>query len=290
MIGKVSENNLAILLILTAALSYGLYPSLTKLAYQQGATVATVVILSTVVRAAVLRMALLYLQRERRRRLLSFDRATVIASVMQVASIFGMLFSVKFISPAVMITLVFTHTSMILLYNTATGQISPSIMQLCTTLTALLGVSCIVNVFNGFEDVAIFGVLLALTAAIATAIRFLLFEKLAQEDVSLAIGFRVMLLASMLSLPLCLYEPFTFDGFFLILLSGLALGLGTVLTFYALSLVSALKISLFLKVEPIFTAIYAFFILGNALHAVQYVGMLLVLGSLYANEYFERRA
>ena len=50
--------------------------------------------------------------------------------------------------------------------------------------------------------------------------------------------------------------------------------------FYAISLLGSFDYSLLSKIEPVFTALFSFLLLGEILKPLQYLGMVIVLGSL----------
>jgi drug/metabolite transporter (DMT)-like permease len=59
--------------------------------------------------------------------------------------------------------------------------------------------------------------------------------------------------------------------------------------FYGIALVGAFQFSLMVKLEPVFTALFSWVVLSEVLNFSQYFGMLLVVGSLIAYQYYEAK-
>lgn len=283
------KENLAALLLTLSALCYGLYPSFAKLTYLSGGTVSTLIVVSIFCRSLILLGSLKFFHKEIEKKLYQLDVPTFIAALMQALTMGSIFLALKFVSPGVMITIVFTHTTLILFYKVFKKHMSLSYVTIALTLSALFGVGLIVNVFNSFEDVSLIGIALSFAASLFTATRFIIFEDLAKKSSSLEVGFKVMAIATIISLLAFIFEPFSLNGITYVLLSGVTLGIGTFFTFYALSLVNVFKISLLLKLEPAFTILYAYLILNDKLLDVQYAGIAIVLLSLLLNEVYDRR-
>lgn len=283
------KENLAAILLVLSAVCYGLYPSFAKLTYIYNGTISTLIVVSIFCRSLILLISLKFFQKDIEKRLFKIDKLTLIASTMQALTMGGIFLALKFVSPGVMITIVFTHTTLILFYKILKKDICLSTITVSTTLSALFGISLIVNLYNGFENVNLIGIGLSFLGAICTATRFIIFEKLSKKYSSLEVGFKVMTIAGIISLLSFTYEPFSTNGIWYIILSGITLGIGTFFTFYAFSLVNAFKISLLLKLEPAFTILYSYLLLNDKLLSVQYLGIAIVLLSILLNEVYSRR-
>lgn len=290
----VKNESFAIMLIVVAASSYGLYPSFTKLSYAAGVNQSYIIVFSTFIRALALSAFAFFFQKHSLRSLFPLRPAVLFAALLQALSIIGILGSLLYIPAPVMITIVFSHTFMLLLYSGYRGieQLTPAVIA--STLLALLGVGLVVDVFSESAELEVFGLSLAFMGALATAGRFFLFGQLAKAIPSVIVGGSTLFFAFFFLLPIFYFQPpappMTLPAHGFVWASALTLSFGSLLTFYALSIVSAFRISFILKIEPIFTSLFAVLLLGEVLSLTRYIGMALVLLSLFFYEFYRRVA
>ena len=281
----------ALLVPIFTAVAFGLYPAAAQRAYADGANAQLVMLVTTFARAFALIIAAAYLGQTLIPRQSEW-RWAISGGFFQALSVAGVLASLVYLPGPVMITLVFTHTIMLLLFLAARGEMQLTKAALLTTLAALVGVSLVVNVWSDLAHIAWRGVILALIAAVASMSRLYVFGKQVEEFNPALVGARVFT-ATFLFLALSLLfvrpeAPHSSVGWLGIAGACLSLVLGSFGTFYGIALVGSFQFSLMIKLEPIFTALFSLLLLNQVLRAQQYFGMLLVVASLITYQWRRR--
>jgi drug/metabolite transporter (DMT)-like permease len=213
----------------------------------------------------------------------------------QACSIFGIIGSLAFVPAAVTIVVMFSHTIMLMFFMAYRGDLKLTGFMSASTVSALFGLSLVVDVWTHAENIHPFGVFLAFVAALATAMRLYLFGKEVLLQHPIVVGAQIFSVAAICTLFLSLYQspvmPHSFAGYGWIGACSLALILGTFGMFYGIALIGSFQWSLMAKLEPVFTAIFAFGVLGEILTVYQYLGIALVIGSLFLYQWVtaERR-
>lgn len=266
-----------------SAIAFGLYPAAAKMAYANGANASFAIIVTTFARA--LALALFCLATAKPLSPTLHERRTVISGgFFQALSIFGIIGSLAYLPGPVTIIIMFTHTIMLLLFMAYLGELKLTRVAVLTTLSALLGVSMVVDVWHNFYNLSLIGVSLALLAAVATMSRLYVFGKQVQNTDPAVVGARVFSVATVFTLLLVPVipplPPTTSTGYLWIALCCLSLVLGTFGMFYAIAKSGAFKFSLMIKLEPVFTALFSLLIANELLNSYQYIGMAVVIGSL----------
>ena len=85
------------------------------------------------------------------------------------------------------------------------------------------------------------------------------------------------------------HVPVLLAGYGYALMGCVSLTVGTFAMFYGISLLGAFRWSLFLKLEPVFTALFSALFLGETLTLHQYAGIAVVVGSLALYQIIEHR-
>ena len=266
-----------------AALFFGLYPPAAKMAYLDGANQTFIIIITTSFRALGMLACALY-QGHCLSKIYKDSRESLYSGFLQAVSIFGIIASLYYIPGPVAITVIFTHTIMLLFIMAYKKEIKISFLLLIVTLTALFGISLVVGLYSNVSNINITGLSLAFIGAIATASRLYSFGKQVLKLPQTIVGAQVFSYAALFTLLLVFYQvpelPKTSTGWFWTIACCLSLTLGTVGMFLGISKVGSFKYSLFVKLEPIFTSIYSIIILNEFLDFSQYLGILILLASL----------
>ncbi len=274
-----------------AAISFGLYPAAAKAAYSAGANTTAVIISTTFARALALVM---YCLKSKRRVFPepAFRRNALTGGFCQAVSVFGIIGSLAYIPAAVTIILMFTHTIMLMLYMSYRKELALTSSMVFSTIGALFGVSLVVDLWSHSGTLNGIGLLLAMLAAFATASRLYLFGKEVLLQHPIVVGAQVFSAAAIFTLLLCFYQapifPESIIGFGWIALCALAMILGTFGMFFGIGLLGSFQWSLMAKLEPVFTALFAFMVLGEQLAVQQYVGVVLVIGSLISYQLLQK--
>ncbi len=279
-----------ILVAIGASLVYGLYPACSQRAYQEEASVTFVILFTTFVRALSLAFA------ARVSGEAVFPRGRELSWMLsggffQSLSIVGIIWSLKFIPGPITVTVIFTHTLMLLLFLAVRREIRLNTNSVSSTLFALLGVTLVVDVWGLPVDPR--GLALAFLGALATASRLYVFGKQVQAFHPAVVGARVFSAAFLFLLALCFLElptlPETGSGMWWATLAAVSLSLGSFGTFYGIALIGSFPFSLMSKMEPIATALFSYLLLEETLKGAQYIGIALVIANLVSYQWFELR-
>ncbi len=273
-----------LIITIASAIVFGLYPPATQVALRDGANSSFIIIVSTFFRA--LGLVLFCKWRgfritPERHEISSFVRG----GFFQAISIFGILGSLAYIPGPVTIVVMFTHTLMLLIFLAIIGEQKFNLLNIISTISALIGVSLVVDVWGvGSGTLEITGVMLAFLAAIATASRLYVFGKQVQNTNPALVGARIFSVTFLFTLLLAAFRfpvpPNSVEGQLWFLIASLSLILGTFGMFYGISLLGPFRFSLLIKLEPVFTALFSYLILGDKLLPMQYLGIALVILSL----------
>jgi len=274
---------LGLIVTIASAAVYGLYPPTIQYALRDGANSSFTIILSSFFRALTL-LAFCIFQGHKVFPKKSEIMTYVRGGFLQAISVFGILGSLAFIPGPISIIIMFTHTLLLLLFLAFTGEQKLNKFSVLSTLSALLGVSFVVNAWEGSSTLDIRGIALATMAAVATASRLYVFGKQVQNTNPAIVGARIFLITFLFSVLLLFIEtpipPSSLQGLSWFGLACASLTLGAFGMFYGISLLGSFRFALLLKLEPVFTAVSSFLILKEMLLPIQYIGMGLVIVSL----------
>lgn len=284
--------SIGVTIALLSGLIFGLYPSAARVVYAEGGNAVFMMIFTTWARTAALLLWCAW-----RRQKIFQSRAdvkeAVVGGVFQAGSIICIFASLLYVSGPVMITVFYSYVIMLLLFSASTGETRLSRETVFVTLAALLGISLVVNVWQA-ETVAWKGVGLAFVAALMSGSRMYIYGRLTKYKNPGAVGAEAFIVASLIILVLAMASwpvmPVNEKGWIFAALGALSAAMATVLMFYGIALLGAFRNSLYTKIEPLSTALFGVWILGEYLQPVQYLGIVLVIGSLVAFQWRERRS
>ena len=211
-------------------------------------------------------------------------KAVVFGGFFQAIATIGIISSLMYLPGPVMIVLIFTHTILLLLFMAWKKEVQLRPVTVSTTLSALVGVGLVVDVVNSLENLQWLGISLALMASLATVCRLYIFGKEVQKADPAVVGARMFAMAFVFLLPIVLFQmptmPSSMTGFLGVFLCCASLAIGSFAMFYGIALAGAFQFSLTIKLEPIFTALFSWVVLGELLNSLQYLGILFVVTSL----------
>ena len=275
------------------ALAFGLYPPSAKMAYRAGANPTFLIITTTFFRGIALGLYCLIAKKP----VLPVGRewfSYTLVGFIQSVSIFGIIGSLLYLPGPVTITLIFTHTLMLLLFLAYRGEAVLNKISVVATVCALFGVSLVVDVWHNLNNLSLVGISLALLGAVATASRLYVFGKQLRDSDPETVGARTFLIAFLFTLTLLFFNtpigPESSQGQIWVGLCCLSLILGTFAMFHGIALLGSFQFSLMVKLEPAFTAIFSILIVNEVLSAYQYVGMVLVIASLVIYQCYDKKA
>lgn len=290
---SLTGQTLGIAVSLSAAFIFGLYPPAARAAYQDGANPVFMMLLTTLMRAGAM-VAFCVLKHRPLFATAADRRIAFSGGFFQSLSIIGIIASLAYLPGPVMIMVVFSHTIMLLLFMMLRREMPFNAQTIFITLTSVGGLSLVVDVWNprnnNFHHV---GLALAFMAALATTSRLYIYGQLTKTRDPIVVGAEaftcccgLLLIVPFFSIPVL---PASLAGWGWTLVAGLSLTLGTFCMFYAIAILGAFKQSMFAKTEPVFNALFSALILGEILNATQYVGMAVVIGSLFIYQFQQRR-
>ncbi|MDE2030609.1 MAG: DMT family transporter, partial [Alphaproteobacteria bacterium] len=278
-----NQNHLGLIVAIASALVFGLYPPTLRAVYADGGSAFLMIVVTTWMRMLGLVLycratgAPLFQTREN-------VKHAFIGSLFQTASIFGILLALLYMPGPLVLIIMFSHTMMLLLFMAWRGDVKLDAVSVIATAAAFLGLTLVLDIWHPQKTTYWIGAALAFMAALATMGRAYLYGKLTQNRKPITVGAEVFIFVSLFTLPALFIQtphlPASTAGYIYALVSCLSLTLGTFGIFYGISLIGPFRWSLFLKLEPIFTALFSIMIFGKFLKLSQYIGMAVVLISL----------
>jgi drug/metabolite transporter (DMT)-like permease len=182
------------MLILSAALSFGLYPAAAKLAYADGMNATSLVLITTAARTVTL-VGAAWLRGINFHHITAEMRDSMWGGACQAATIFGVIFSLRYIPGPVMITIIFTHTLMLLAILHVRGEGAMSTYALVSSIAALLGIMLVVDLFGNAGELKWFGIALAFLGAVTSAFRLYAYGNQVRDTAPELVGARAFLIA-----------------------------------------------------------------------------------------------
>ena len=288
---KNKNKTLGAIIAVAGAIAFGAYPPAVRAVYADGGNPAFMIMLTTCARALSLVVFCLITHRAIFKNRVD-TKYGFTGGLYQSISIIGIIVSLMYLPAPVMITIFFTHTLMLLFFMAWRGEIKIDATTLITTIAAISGLSLAVDVWHPHK-LSITGIGFVLMASVATMSRLYVYGKQTKHNHPAVVGAEAFSFAALFVLLMPLFSipqlPASGMGYVWAALSCLSLVLGTFGMFYGISILGSFHFSLLCKLEPVFTAIFSALLIQEFLLWHQYVGMLIVLGSLAAYQYKESR-
>ena len=283
----------AIALAVLTAVVNGFWPSAAQGAYRHGVNVVTPLLFMAFARGGAL-VAFCLLTRRPLFATRSALRQGVIGGFFQAVANGGMIAALVFVPGPIMIIIVFTHSMMLLFFMAWRGEMKLTAATVVATAVALAGLTLVLDLWHVHGDHSVIGMALAFIAAIATVIRLYVFGQQMRGSHPIVVGAETFVFAPLfLSVALFFRSPMLpadSIGWVWLALLCLSTTAGIFCMFYGIGMMGAFRWSLYAKLEPIFTGLFAFLLLGETLKTYQYAGMGIVLASLAAYQIMDSRA
>ena len=284
---------IGILICVISAVIFGLYPPASRGAYQDGANITFVILVTTFCRFAGL-YALAFMKKKKIFQDFHEYKTSLYAGIFQALSIIGILGGAFFMPGAVVIIIMFSYSLMLLFFSAWRKEMKLNIANITSTLTALLGLGMVLNIGSDGFSYPLIGIALAFMAAVATFARTYIFGQQSKKARHpLVTGTETFAVASFLLLLLLFWElpeiPQSSFGGLMTATAALSLTLGSFGMFYGISYLGSYKFSMIMKLEPIFTTLFGIVLIGDVLAIPQYAGIVLVLASLISLQLFDRQ-
>ena len=283
MLPGMSRYRLGFFITLASAIAYAIWPSALRAAYLDGANASFAILIAMLGRSMPIFIRC-FLQRHKIFTTKQDVRSGVVGGFFQATSSAAAMAAVMFLPGPLVIVIMFTHTLMLLGYMIWRGETKAEIATLGTTASALIGLCLVLDLFHKQTSSNLTGMALAFASAVAIASRLYVYGHQMKTKPPMVVGTENFLFAVLFTLPAVFWQtpvaPHSLQGWAWMGLGALSLAGGTLGQFYAISLLGAFRYSLFLKMEPLFSTIFAALLIGDILKPMQYIGVLLVVGSL----------
>lgn len=283
---------IGLLFALLSAAGFGVYPAAARFAYADGANATFIMLLTTGVRLLAF-WAFCSLTHKRLFARRQDTQRGMIGGFFQAISIAGIFGALLYLPGPVMIIIVFTHTLMLLFFMAWKREVALDAVTLVTTLAAFMGLTFVLDIWSQTRTYDLFGMGLAFAAALATATRLYVYAHEMKTRSPAIVGAENFVFAFLFLLPLAAFMPpalpDTATGLGFALAGAVTQAAATLSMFYGIAALGAFRFSLFLKLEPVFTALFSVLLINEMLSWHQYAGMLAVLASLVTYQYIEGR-
>lgn len=277
---------------LISAILYGLWPPCARGVYAEGGNATLVMLVNTFLRAVV--MGLFCVVKKQRLFATRTDfRQGLFGGLFQALAVIGIYKATEYLPGPVAIIIIFSHTLMLLFFMAWRREIKLDVITVSSTIIALIGLTFVVDVWHHQSGGHLIGILCAFGAAIATVMRLYVFGQQTKDRHPIVVGAENFISASVFLLPFIFIElpqlPTSRLGYGYLTLGSTTSVVATFSMFYGISLLGAFRYSLLLKMEPLFTALFSIFLIGEILKPQQYLGMIFVIGSLVLYQVFDHR-
>ncbi|MDR3423803.1 MAG: DMT family transporter [Alphaproteobacteria bacterium] len=276
---------------LASAIVFGLWPAAVRGIYTAGGDIVFALLVLTWARTLALcgfclaTKRPLFVTREA-------VRQGLIGGFFQAVALVTLYAALEYLPGPIAIIILFSYTLMLLFFMVWRGEMRLYKATVATTVTALVGLAFVLDVWHHQNAATIKGVALAFAAALASVGRFYVWGRQTKSRHPIIVGAESFLVAAVLISPAIFFGghlPTTAKGEMFAFLGSAATSLAAFGMFYGVRLMGSFRWSLFAKMEPVFTAIFSALLLGEILKTGQYIGIVIVLGSLALFQIFEQK-
>ncbi len=287
---SLSQNQWGLLITLAAAIAYGVWPSAMRGVYAEGGNASFVIIVAMLARPTFLFLDCLIRRNKIFQTPLDTKNAVVGGFFQALSSGFAMA-AVLLLPGPLVIVIMFTHTLMLLSYMIWRGEVKADTATIVTTVSALIGLTFVLDLWHKQSQGNLLGMALAFVAALSVASRLYVYGHQMKTRHPATVGTENFLIAILFTPCVLLYQlphpPTSTTGYWWIVFGCSTLALGTYGQFYAIQRLGSFRYSLYLKLEPLFTTLFAAYLIHDVLKPLQYFGIFMVTGSLAIFQVFE---
>ena len=286
-----------IFLIVLGALLIGFMPTSAKIAYNDGANALTVLLYRSIFGAAGLAIYLVWrrqpvhIGRENR-------RGAMLAALSHMGAAIGILGSIAYIDVSLASVILFLFPFVVAIVNHTRGVTRLTAPVLGLMVVAIGGLSLALGV--SLDGLNMTGLALAFFGAAAIAWMVLSVSDFSSKVGPLQANLHMVLWAALYFAAIAVIAPATgliaplahpagIAGWLGMAGAGLTFTFGYVCFFVSAEIIGTTRASILSILEPVFIIAVAIIVLGEMLSTLQWVGMALVLGSLFAMELVRAR-
>ena len=289
---SISKEKLGLYFAILSAILYGLYPAAFKEVYAAGGNLALISITSIWLRALFLTGTCT----KKGLRLFATGgniRNSLLSGLLQALALLAQYASIKFLPPPIAIILLYTHTLMLLFFMAWKGEAKLDRLTVITTATALLGLSFVLDVYNVHDKTSLPGIALGFFGAACTVGTLYMVGKQSKTRDPLIVSAETWLVAAIFVSMICFVQlpvlPHDPSAYAWLSLGCSCLIICVFLRAYGIAFLGTFRWSLYLKLDPVFTALFSALLIGDYLKPSQYGGIALVLISLATFQIVEHR-
>jgi drug/metabolite transporter (DMT)-like permease len=279
-------------LVVLSAAAIAVVPTLARFAYDGGSNTLTVITARSIVTAVSCFLVMIALKRP-----LAIGRGALGLSlglgVLYAVHLYGLLGSVHYLPVNMVILIFYLHPLIVGVMAMLAGRETMSWKSFGALAAALVGLGLAVGF--SFDALSLFGVTLALMAAVIAAIVIIGGSHAMKNCDSLVVTCYMMLSAAVTLATFGLVQggvhwPVTLSGW--VGCGGVAIAytIGTITFFAAIPLLGAVRAAMISNLEPVLGILFAMAALGETVSPLQGLGIVTVIGSIFAMEAGRRPA
>ena len=287
-----NKHTLGILVTIASAFAYGVSPPAARAVYADGGNAVFVALAITFSRAIAL-AGFCLLKRKPLFISKPHNKGALAGGFLQALGVMLTFSAFVYLPGPIVVVILFSHTLMLLFLMAWRREIRLDRTTIITSAVALFGLSVVIDVWHSQPPSHLLGYILAFISAMIAASRLYVFGSLMKERHPAVVGAETFLIASVFLIIYALFAgihlPVTVQGYGWLVLTCCMQILGIFGMLYGVSLLGAFQYSLMGKLEPIFTALFSYLLIGEVLKTPQYFGIAIVVTSLIAYQYLEHR-
>jgi len=285
-------------MVLVSFLFFALLPNAAKIAYQEGANLIAVFTVRCIV--GMLGLAIyLGATRGRFRVGWSFFRSSSIPGAVHALLVLGMMGSVAYIDVSLAILIVFIHPFFIAIVEHYRGSNQLTMVFVLCGVVTLLGLALALAV--NLESLDPVGIGLAMLGAFAATVMVIMVVESSRQIGAVTANFYMTFWASIYFIVIAVIGPSTglidpmvfpvsIKGWVGMLSTGILLSLSYALFFIGAAIIGATRAAMISILEPLLTIIIAIMLVGEWLTTMQWLGVVMVITSLFAMEFYGKES
>ena len=273
----------AFLVVLSAA-AIAVVPTLARLAYDGGSDTLTVITSRSIVTAGACFLVMAALGRPLIIRG-SAVRVSLALGLLYAVHLYGLLGAVSYLPVNIVILIFYLHPLMVGVIAILFGRETMSWGTFGALVAAIFGLGLAVGFSLG--NLNWIGMALALTSAVLAAVVIIGGSHAMKSSDSLGVTCYMMLSATAGLVAICIIQgdlrlPATLRGWTGFGGVAIAYTIGTVAFFAAIPFLGAVRAAMISNLEPVLGILFAMAVLGEGVSLLQAMGIVLVLGSIFA--------
>ena len=285
-------------MVLLGAVAIGLMPSATKVAYQEGANPLAVITLRCVVGMLGIGLYML-ISRQSFKVEKAALRYSSLSGVAQVFNSFGLLGALAYIDVSITVLIFSCFPFLIVIIEHYSGRCKMTLFVMACISSALVGLAMTLGL--SFDNLNSTGLLLAVMALISVTFMIFIVSKSTRQIGVIPANFYMTAWASLYFLIFAFLAPLTglvdaaiypgsLTGWVAILVTGISFSLAYVLFFAGANIIGTTRASILSISEPIMFILFAVVIVDERLLPVQWLGVVLIIASLFVMEMPRKKA